>query len=73
MKKKYFPMKKKSTRNSKKYKSGENEVWLFKDLGIYNSNPEKDKKINDELKSFLKSIGYKPARIKIVEENINTK
>ncbi len=38
-------------------------VAVFEDLGIYNSDPEKDKKINDELKSFLKSIGCKPARI----------
>ncbi len=45
----------------------------FKDLGIYNSDPEKDKKINDELKSYLKSINCKPARIKIVEENIVAK
>ena len=38
----------------------------FEDLGIYNSDPEKDKIINDELKSFLKSIGCKPVRIKIM-------
>ena len=34
---------------------------------------KRDKKINDKLKSFLKSIGYEPAHIKIVEENIVTK
>jgi len=40
-------------------------VAVFEDLGIYNSDPEKDKKINDELKSFIKSIGCKIGRIKI--------
>ncbi len=45
----------------------------FEDLGIYNSDPEKVEKINDELKSFLKSIGCKIGRIKIMEENIVTK
>ena len=38
----------------------------FEDLGIYNSDTEKDKKINDELKSFLKSIDCKPTWIKIM-------
>ncbi|MEE9450387.1 MAG: hypothetical protein V3V72_10090 [Ignavibacteriaceae bacterium] len=28
------------------------------ELGIYNSDPEKDKKINNELKSFLKSSAH---------------
>ena len=41
---------------------------VFEDLGIYNSDPEKDKKINDELKSFLKSTSCKPVRIKIKNE-----
>ena len=38
-------------------------TWLCKEPGIYNSDPEKGKKINDELKSFLKSIRIKIARI----------
>ena len=42
----------------------------FEDLGIYSSDPDKDKKINNELKSFLKSVGCKPARIK--KEEVNT-
>lgn len=51
----------------------EDNVVVFEDLGIYNSDPEKDKKINDELKSFLKSIGCKPDRIKIYKRTKNTK
>jgi SepF-like predicted cell division protein (DUF552 family) len=46
-----------------KRKHLEGNVVVFEDLGIYNSDPEKVKKINDELKSFLKSIGCKPAQI----------
>ncbi len=53
---------------NQKNKSGNN--WLYDELGIYNPNPEKDKKINDELKLFLKSIGYKPARVIIKNEFI---
>ena len=53
-------------KKSKTYKS--DNTWLYEELGIYNSDPEKEKKINDELKSFLKSIGYVPARIKIKNE-----
>ena len=47
-----------------KEKRLEGNVVIFEDLSIYNSYLEKDKKINDELKSFLKSKGYVPARIK---------
>ncbi len=50
--------------NNKK-REPECNVTVFEDLGIYSSDPEMDKKINDELISFLKSIGCKPARIKI--------
>ncbi len=50
--------------NNKK-REPECNVAVFEDLGIYSSDPEMDKKINDELKSFLKSIGCKPTRIKI--------
>jgi hypothetical protein len=52
-----------NNKKSKPYKP--DNTWLYEELGIYNSDPEKDKKINDELKSFLKSIGCKAARIKI--------
>lgn len=50
-----------------KRKHLEGNVVVFEDLGIYNSDPEKVKKINDELKSFLKSIGCKPAQITMKE------
>jgi hypothetical protein len=53
--------------NNKK-REPECNVAVFEDLGIYSSDTEKDKKINDELISFLKSIGCKPARIKIKNE-----
>jgi hypothetical protein len=52
-----------------KRKCLEGNVIVFEDLGIYSSDPEKDKKINNALKSFLKSNGYKPARIKIKNKN----
>lgn len=53
--------------NNKK-REPECNVAVIEDLGIYSSDTEKDKKINDELISFLKSIGCKPARIKIKNE-----
>jgi hypothetical protein len=58
-------MQKKSTRNNNRPSVGENEVWLFKELGIYDEDPEKDKKINDDLIKFLESKGYKMAKLKI--------
>lgn len=48
----------------------EGNIVVFENLGIYKSDLEKDKKINEKLKTFLKSKSYKPAHIKIVEENI---
>lgn len=59
--------KKKERENPKNIKKKvlEGNVAVFEDLDIYSSDPEKNKKINDELKSFLQSIGCKPARIKI--------
>ena len=54
-----------NTKNKKSKPYKPDNTWLYEEPGIYNSNPEKDKKINDELKSFLKSNGRKPARIKI--------
>jgi len=56
-------MQKKSTKNKEQPDSGENGIWLFKDLGIYDEDPEKDKKINDELIKFLESKGYKIAKL----------
>jgi hypothetical protein len=58
-------MPKKSTRNNNRSSVGENEVWLFKELGIYDEDPEKDKIINDALIKFLESKGYKMAKLKI--------
>ena len=57
-------MQKKSTRNRKVKSVGENETWLLKELGIYDEDPEKDKKINDDLIKFLESKGYKRPKIK---------
>ena len=56
----------KNTKNkiSKTYRL--DNTWLYEELGIYSSNPEKEKKIKDELKSFLKSIGCKPASINLL-------
>ena len=54
-----------------KRKRFEGNVAVFEDLGIYSSNPEKDKKINDELKLFLKSKGFEPASIKIKNVSAN--
>ena len=50
--------------NNKK-REPECNVAVIEDLGIYSSDTEKDKKINDELISFLKSIGCNPALLKI--------
>ena len=54
--------------NNKK-REPECNVTVFEDLGIYSSDPEMDTKINDELISFLKSIGCKPARKKLKTNN----
>jgi len=43
-----------------KAKRFEGNVVVFEDLAIYNSNQQKDKKLNDKLKPFLKSIDCKP-------------
>jgi hypothetical protein len=48
-------------------------VAVFKDLGIYNSDPKKDEKINCQLKSFLKSISCKPDLIKIKNYKLKIK
>ena len=53
----------KNTKNKISKTCKADNTWLYEELGIYNSDPEKDKKINDELKSFLKTIGIKLARI----------
>lgn len=54
---------KKNTRNRRTKSIGENEIWLLKYLGIYDEDPEKDKKINDELIKFLSQLGVKKATI----------
>ena len=55
---------KKNTRNSGTLALGENGIWLFKELGIYDEDPEKDGKINEELIKFLASKGHKRPKIK---------
>ncbi len=64
-------MKNTKNKKSKTYKS--DNTWLYEEPGIYNSDQEKDKKINDELKLFHKSISCKPTRIKIYKRTKNTK
>lgn len=54
---------KKVTRNKEQPVSGENGIWLFKELGIYDEEPEKDKKNNEELIKFLSQLGVKKATI----------
>lgn len=46
-------------------KQQEGNVAIFKDLGIYSEDPEEDRKINENLIEFLKSIGHPPAEIVI--------
>jgi hypothetical protein len=46
-------------------KRQKNKFPIFKKLGIYDEHPEKDKKMNDELKLFLKSIVCNLAQINI--------
>jgi len=61
-------MQKKNTRNSEPQDIGENGIWLFKELGIYDEDPEKDKKIIDGLIKFLDSKGYKIAKLKFKDQ-----
>ena len=49
----------------------ENTDWLFKELGIYDDDPEKDKKINEELMKFLQQQGLKKAKIIIKDQEIS--
>ena len=49
---------------TKKIKIEGNEV-VFKDLGIYSDDPKEDQMINDTLRKYLKSNGYKMAKIKL--------
>lgn len=55
---------KKDTRNKKQPLIGENSDWLFKELGVYDDDPEKDRKINNGLIKFLKSKGIDLPKIK---------
>lgn len=66
-------MLKKSTRNRREKSFGENEIWLLKELGVYDEDPEKDKKINDELMKFLQQQGLKKAKIIIKDQEISNK
>lgn len=54
---------KKNTSSKMKQSSGENGIWLLKELGVYDEDPEKDKKINEELIKFLSQLGVKKATI----------
>jgi hypothetical protein len=42
---------------------------VFEDLGIYSTDPKKDKKINNKLIKFLKSLGCTQAKIRIRKNN----
>ena len=53
----------KNTKNKKSKTCKSDNTWLYEELGFYSSNLEKVKKINNELKSFIKSTGIKLARI----------
>lgn len=50
-------------------KKVEGNIVVFEDLGIYSRDPEVDRRINENLKKFLISKGYKIPRIKIKPEN----
>jgi len=69
MTKKFSQLLKTSTRSKKDHILGENATWIFKEFGVYDEDPEKDKKITEELILFLKSHGWKPARIKSLNKS----
>lgn len=41
------------------------DIWLLKELGVYSDDPKEDQMNNDRLREYLKSIGYKMAKIEL--------
>lgn len=55
---------KKDIKNKKQNSVCEDQVWLFKELGVYSDDSVIDKKINDELLKFLNKLDVKLAEIR---------